>query len=63
MPMALLRDFDIFWTPSRPSRIGRHEDDLGLLAGIALQVAATHEVEFLVGAAEFDVSTSSATES
>ena len=34
---------------------GRHEDDLGLLAGVALQVAAAHEVELLVGAAELDV--------
>ena len=41
--------------PSRPSRIGRHEDDLGLLAGVALEVAAAHEVELLVGAAELDV--------
>ena len=30
---------------------GRHEDDLGLLAGVALEVAAAHEVELLVGAA------------
>ena len=34
---------------------GRHEDDLRRLAGVALQVAAAHEVELLVGAAELDV--------
>jgi hypothetical protein len=34
---------------------GRHEDDLGRLAGVALEVAAAHEVELLVGAAELDV--------
>ena len=33
----------------------RHQDDLRLLAGVALQVAAAHQVELLVGAAELDV--------
>lgn len=34
---------------------GGHEDDLGGLAEVALEVAAAHEVELLVGAAEFHV--------
>jgi hypothetical protein len=33
----------------------RHEDDLRLLAVVALQLAAHQEVEFLVRAAEFDI--------
>ena len=34
---------------------GDGEDDLLGLAGVALEVAAAHEVELLVGAAELDV--------
>ena len=33
----------------------RHQDDLGRLTGVALQVTATHQVELLVGATEFYV--------
>jgi hypothetical protein len=32
-----------------------HEDDLRRLAGVALEVAAHEEIEFLIGAAELDV--------
>ena len=55
MPTWLPSDFDIFSTPSRPTRSGRRHDALRGQAVAPHQLAADEEVEELVGAAELDV--------
>ena len=62
MPMALPRDFDIFCTPSRPSRMGVMRTICGFWPESRCSSRPHEQVELLVGAAEFDIALS-ATES
>ena len=55
MPTWLPSDFDIFSTPSRPTRRGVVITHCGRQAVAPHQLAADEEVEELVGAAELDV--------